>query len=65
MICPKSGLPLVSFFHANIVKTPMDIEFSEVLGPLKLIDEFGEEGKWVLVFHCDHIQCLVVLYKSE
>ena len=31
----------------------MDIEFSEVLSPLKFIDEFRDEGKGVLVLHCD------------
>ena len=49
MICLESGLPFISFFYVDIVETPVDIEFSEVLGPLKFIDKFGDEGKWVLV----------------
>ena len=39
----------------DIVKSPMDIEFSEVLSPLKFVDD---EGKGVLVLHCDCIQWL-------
>ena len=49
----------------DIIKPPADIEFSEILSTLKFVNELGDEGKGVLVFHCDHIQCSVVLYKLE
>jgi hypothetical protein len=55
VIHPKSGFILISFFYADIVKSPMDIEFDKVLGPLEFIDEFRNEGKEVFVLHSDHI----------
>ena len=72
MVCLKSSFRLVSFFHADIVKSPADIvkspadiEFSEVLSPLKFVDEFRDEAKGVLVLHCDCIQHSVILHKSK
>ena len=41
--------------HADIIKTPADIKFSEVPGPLQFINQFGNEGQQVLVFDCDCI----------
>ena len=51
-ICPEGCYPLVSFFHANIIEPPADVEFSEILSTLKFVNEFRDEGKGVLVFHC-------------
>ena len=47
-ICPKGGFPFVFDFHPDIVKTPMDIKFGEVLCSLQLINKFGNEGEQVL-----------------
>ena len=49
----------------DIIKTPTDIQFSKVLGPLELIDELGNKREGVLVFYCDVVKSSVVLYKSE
>ena len=35
----ESGFPFITFLHLDIIKTPMDIELSEVPGPLQLVDE--------------------------
>src|ERR1700761_9355090 len=45
-------LPLVPLFHPDIVKPPTDIQFSEILCSLKLVNELGDEGKRVFVL--DH-----------
>src|SRR5882724_7079693 len=31
-VCPKGGLPLVSFFDLNVVVSPENVQLSEVLG---------------------------------
>src|SRR5271170_2145071 len=33
-VSPESGFTLISVLHSNIIKTPADIELSEVPGPL-------------------------------
>jgi hypothetical protein len=62
MISLKSSFPLISFFYVDIIKSPMDIELGEVLGPLEFIDKFGDKRKGVFVLHSDHIQCSVILH---
>ena len=61
----ESSLPLVTFFHLNIIETPSDVQFGEVLGAPELSDQFGNEQEWVLVFDHYHIKGSVVLDKLE
>src|SRR5882724_8417567 len=32
LVCPKGGLPLISFFDMNVVVSPANIQLSEILG---------------------------------
>lgn len=60
-----NSLPFISDFHADIVKTPSDIKFGEVLGSLEFVNELRDEGQGVLVFHRDVVESPIVLYESE
>jgi hypothetical protein len=55
----------IHLLHIDIIKSPVDIELGEVLGPLEFVDEFGDEEKWVLVLHSDCIQCSVILHSQS
>ena len=48
-----SSLPFVPVPHWDVVVSPSDIEFGEVLDPSEGLDEVVDEGEQVLVFHCD------------
>jgi len=54
-VCSERSLPLISFFHLDIVEPPSDIQFGEVLGSSEFIDEFGDEREWVFVLDCHHV----------
>ena len=58
MVCPKSCFLLISSY-VDVIKSPADVKFSEVLSPLKFVDEFRDERKGVLALHCNCIQHLV------
>ena len=61
----ESSLPLIAFFHPNIIETPSDIQFGKALGTSELSDQFGNEWEWVLVFDHYCIKGSVVLDESE
>ncbi|KIJ06067.1 hypothetical protein PAXINDRAFT_92548, partial [Paxillus involutus ATCC 200175] len=61
----ESGFPFVPFLDPNIVVTPTDIEFGEILRSLKLIDEFRNERERVPIFYRYCIQLSVVLYWAQ
>ena len=51
----EGSLPLIPFFHADIIETPLDIQFCEVSRPLEFLYQLRDEREWVLVLHCDGI----------
>ena len=54
-------LPLISGLDAYIIETPVDIQFCEILGSVKLGDELGDEGKRILILDSYSVQSMVVL----
>ena len=58
----KGCLPLVPFLDPNVVVYSPNIEFSEVLGVLRLVYEFLDQRQWVLVLDCSFVKFAVVLY---
>ena len=65
LVHSKHGLPLVTFLDANIVETPLNVEFGEVLCSLEFCNELQDEREWVLVLHSPSIQGTVVLHQME
>jgi hypothetical protein len=61
----KCCLPLITFFHLNIVVTLSYVKLCKVFRAAKLVDEFRDEWEGVPVFDCEGIQRSVVLYKVE
>src|SRR6266446_1761393 len=55
-VSAKSGFPLVALLHADIVETPSDIQFREVLGSPELSDELWDERQWVFVLHSHGVE---------
>jgi len=55
VVVANSSLPLISFFHPDIVEPPSDIKFGEVLGSSEFSDEFGDEREWVFVLDCHRV----------
>ncbi|KAG5350870.1 hypothetical protein C0989_008950 [Termitomyces sp. Mn162] len=41
----EGGLPFVSLLDMHIVVAPPDVQFSEVLHTLEVVDELGDEGR--------------------
>ena len=58
-------LELVTFFDADIVATPSDIQFGEPTSILEVVDELRNEGERVLVQDDDLVQFSIILYRSE
>jgi len=57
----ESHLPFISRLDVYIIEAPMDVEFCEVLGSMKLRDKFGDERKRVLVLDGYSVQRAIVL----
>jgi len=57
----ESRLPFISGLDVYIIEAPMDVEFCEVLGSVKLRDEFGDKRERVLVLDGYSIQYAIVL----
>jgi len=55
LVSDYSSLPLVPFMYANIVISPSDIKFGEVLCLCQLFNDIGCKRKWIVVFDCDFI----------
>ncbi|KAG5348973.1 hypothetical protein C0989_006810 [Termitomyces sp. Mn162] len=62
---PEGSLPFVSLVDAHVVVAPLDVQLSEVLCTLEVIDELGDEGEGVAVLHGHSIKDAVVLGQSE
>ena len=65
MVGSESSFPLITLFYLDVVETPPDIQFCEVLGSVELGDQLWNERKRVLVLHGHGIQRVVVLHQTE
>ncbi|KAG5335719.1 hypothetical protein C0989_000561 [Termitomyces sp. Mn162] len=61
----ESDLPLVSILDMHIVVAPPDVQFSEVLHTLEVVDELGDEGEGVAILYCHGIENLIILNQLE
>ena len=61
MVGAEGHLPFVSRLDAYIIETPVDIQFCEIPGSVKLGDELGDKGERVSVLDSYGVQCTVVL----
>ena len=64
-ISAKHCFPLITFLDVNIVITPPDIKLGKVSCTLELIYKFRNDRQWVVVLHCHHIECMVVLDQAK
>ncbi|KAG5349114.1 hypothetical protein C0989_005821 [Termitomyces sp. Mn162] len=62
---PEGHLPLISLLNVHIVVTPLDIQFSEVLCTLEVVDELGNGRKRVAILYHHGIEYPIVLDQSE
>jgi hypothetical protein len=63
-VCEEGSLPFVSFFDANVVVSPSNIEFGEEGAAAKLIHYFCDEGRYIAVLFSPFVDWVVVLYES-
>ena len=61
----KSSLPLVTFFDANIIETPANIQLGEVACAPEIDDQFGDEGEWVAVLDSHCVEHAIILAQPE
>ncbi|KAG5350337.1 hypothetical protein C0989_011515 [Termitomyces sp. Mn162] len=61
----EGSLLLISLMNAHIVVTPPDVQLSEVLHTLEVVDELRDKGERVTVLHHHNIEYLVVLDQLE
>ena len=57
----ESGLPLIFFSDANVVISPMNVEFGEQGGFFHVINELGDQGERIGVSDSVGVQVVVVL----
>ena len=53
----------MSFFYPNIVVTPANVAFGEVLGTLQAANDVGNEREGVAIFDGELVEFTIVLYK--
>jgi hypothetical protein len=58
-------LPLVTLFHSNILVPPSYIELREEFRAVKLIHQFRDEGKRIVILDHDGVECAIVLYETK
>ncbi|KAG5349176.1 hypothetical protein C0989_005448 [Termitomyces sp. Mn162] len=61
----EGSLLLIFLLNVHVVVTPLDIQLSEVLHTLEVVDELRDEGERVTVLHHHDIEYSVVLDQSE
>ena len=57
--------PLIAVLDAYVVVSRSEIELGEHLGPTQFVDEFRDEGYWVLVLYRPFVQVAIVLTGAE
>ena len=65
MVGAEGCFPFISRLYAYVIETPLDIKFCEVLGSVKLGDEFRDEREGVSVLDGYSVQCTIVLDQPE
>ena len=60
-VCPEGCLIFVSLLNADIVETPPQVEFGEVLGSSQSVQNVQDEWQWVGVLHCHCVELPVIL----
>ena len=58
----ESGLPFVPFLYTDIVVSPTEINLSEILQALELVDKLGDEQDGVVVLNHMFIQIPIILH---
>src|SRR3982750_1205089 len=64
-VSAKGSLPLISFFDADIVETPMNVKLGEVARTTKLVDKVRDERERVLVLHSHIVEHAIVLDQTK
>ena len=60
-VCPEGCLIFVSLLNMDIVETPLQVEFGEVLGSSQSVQNVQDEWQWVGVLHCHCVELPVIL----
>ena len=50
MVGVECSLPFVTFLHADVVVALPEVKLGEETSILQLVDEFLDQGKWVMVY---------------
>ncbi len=61
----EGSFPLVALLCPDVVETPPNIQFCEVIGSTELGDQLRNEWKQVLIFHGYGVQHVVVLHQTK
>ena len=61
LICSEGGFPFVSFFDSKIIITPPKVHFGEVFRTSEFVDEFGDEGKEIVILTGMRVKILIIL----
>jgi len=59
-MCFESAFPFIAFPDADIVVALSNVEFTEYLHALEILDTLGQVGQWCYIFSGDCVQGLVV-----
>src|ERR1700677_2947525 len=60
-ICGKGGFPFVSFLDAKIVVSPPKIHLGEEFRTSEFVDEFGDEGKGIIILNGVRVKITIIL----
>ena len=63
--CSESCLPLISFFHSDLVEGSNDIQLGKELGFADLVQGFLDQWQWIAVFPGDLVKATVVHAKPQ
>ena len=61
----KGCLPFITFLHSDIVVTPPNIKFGEVLGFTELVYQFRNERQGICILNGHVIELPIVLNQSQ
>ena len=65
LVHDESHLPLVAILDADVVVSPSNVEFGEVVSVFQLVHEVGNERKGVVVTGGVFVEVTVVLARAE
>ena len=61
LIGSEGGFPFIFFFDSKIIVSPPKIHFGEVFRTSEFVDEFGDEGKGIVILYGMRIKILIIL----